>query len=241
MKKIRAISRLIFLAFYSVFRVMHMMFHALVLGNDVSHTMGIRRLYSRQLLSVLGVKLTIEGSPPNFSCLVLSNHRSYLDPVLIANDVLGFYISKAEVEKWPVIGYGIKLSGVIFLKRESKDSRKNTLEGIVEKIKEGWPVVLFPEGTTTDLPTTAPFRLGSFQVAAKHGIPIVPVALIFGSKKDFWIGNDTLLPHFLSRFGEKTTPIRVVYGNPITGENAEELLLKTKNWINLQLTINYKL
>jgi 1-acyl-sn-glycerol-3-phosphate acyltransferase len=78
-------------------------------------------------------------------------------------------------------------------------------------------------------------KRGGFQLAAIHGIPVVPVALEYGSAKDYWIGNDTFLPHFIQRFGEKNMCVSVRYGPPLRSDDADFLMTQTRQWIDEQI------
>ena len=235
MATFRATARLIYFAGYTSVRIVQILIGSLFVRDKIRYALRVRRSWASHLLPAIGVRLRIAGTPPDFPCLVLGNHRSYLDPVVIICHVLGWPVSKAEVASWPIVGAGARLSGVLFLKRESLKSRKHTLRGIAEKVAEGWPVILFPEGTTTDLPTTAPFRRGSFQLAAQNNIPLVPVAIAYSDPRDYWIGDATFLPHFFQCFGKKSVDVRLVYGPAIAGDNADDLQTQTKEWIDNQL------
>jgi len=235
MKKIRALIRLFYFVGYTVLRVAQIMVSSLFSGENLQRSMRIRNSWARHLLPAIGVQIRTSGAPPDFPCILMGNHRSYLDPIILICDVNAFPVSKAEVASWPVIGYGASLSGVLFLKRESTSSRKRTLHGIAEKLKAGFPVILFPEGTTHSLPTTIPFKSGGFKLAATERVPIVPVAIDFYSTEDHWIGNDTFLPHFLRRFGEPRMQVQVRYGTPIWGEDPQILLDKARTWIDSEL------
>lgn len=236
MKKLRALYRFLFFAGFLIALICWVHWLRLWKGVDMWRFIKIRQDWTKKyLLPALGVRIVSSGTPPNFPCILMCNHRSYLDPAIICRDVLGYPVSKAEVSKWPLLGTGAKLTGVLFLKRESPQSRKRALFAIVEKVKEGFPVILFPEGTTHDMPHTAPLRRGAFQIAATSGIPIVPVALEFGSPADYWIGDDTFVPHFFDRFGEKHMDVYLKYGTPIEGDNAEELIRLTQTWMDKQI------
>ncbi len=126
-------------------------------------------------------------------------------------------------------------SGVMFLKRESVESRKRTLDGIGEKLHEGYPVLLFPEGTTQSEDLSASFKPGGFKLAAAEGFPVVPVAIDYASKADYWVGKDTFLPHFLRRFAEPELRVQVRYGEAIWNDNPQELLEEAKAWIDSEL------
>lgn len=198
-------------------------------------SMQIRRRWARTLLRRVGVYSLHEGTAPNFPCIVVSNHRSYLDPILMLCKVDGYPVAKAELASWPVIGSGAKMAGILYLRREHSGSRANALRMMEEKVQEGFSVIIFPEGTTSGLPGTLPFKKGVFQLAAKSGIPVVPVALVFQDREDFWIGKETFVSHAGRRFREKTIRVKVCYGPVLHGDNPDELCLQTQNWIEKRL------
>jgi lyso-ornithine lipid O-acyltransferase len=166
---------------------------------------------------------------------LLANHRSYLDPILILGATEAFPVAKAEVRKWPVLGAGAAATGVIFLNRASAKSRGETLFAIAEQFEKGHRVILFPEGTTGAEQTTIPFKKGSFQLAAKYNLPIVPVAIKYSDKRDFWIGDESFVGHFFRTFGEKRKLVDVVFGEKIAGGNADFLMNETRNWLDGEL------
>lgn len=199
--------------------------------------LNIRRRWTRNcLLPTLGVDVTVLGTPPDFPCILMCNHRTYIDPAVISRDVSGFPVSKAEVANWPIIGTGAKLTGVLYIKREDPQSRKNTRNAIGDKVLEGFPVILFPEGTTHDRPQTLPFRPGAFSLAAGQGIPVVPVAIDFEHPEDYWLGTDTFLPHFIRCFGKKRTAVVIHYGAAIRNNDPDALLGETRNQVDQFLT-----
>ena len=235
MKKLRAILRLLYFAFYTSLRIAQIMVSSLLLGMDIRRSMRIRQHWARHLLPAIGIRIRTSGTLPDFPCILMGNHRSYLDPAVLIHDVFAYPVSKAEVARWPIIGYGAKVSGVLFLKRESADSRKRTLHGIAEKLHEGFPVILFPEGTTHSAPSTSSFKPGGFKLAASEGFPIVPVAIDYASSADHWIGDDTFLPHFLRRFGEREMRVQIRYGEAIWSDDPQVLLDEAKTWIDSEL------
>lgn len=207
----------------------------LLRGENLNRSMQIRKKWARHLLYAIGVRMEVRGEPPKSPCLIMGNHRSYLDPVVLIHDVVACPVSKAEVSKWPIIGYGAKVTGILFLKRESVNSRKKTLEGIGDQVKNGTSVILFPEGTTHADPQCRSLKPGGFKLAAAENFPVVPVAIEYGNEADYWIGNDTFLPHFLRRFSEKTMKVYVRYGTPMQHDDAEFLRTQTQNWIDKEL------
>ena len=235
MKTLRTVYRLLFFVFYTILKSNQMVFANLFLGTDMRRTLRIRRTWARQLLPHIGIKMHVEGMPPDFPCILAANHRSYLDPAVLAHDILGYGVAKAEVANWPVIGWGARVAGVIFLKRESLHSRKQALSGIAEKIREGFPVILFVEGTTHTNTTTIEFKPGGFKLAANEGFAIVPAAIECGSPEDYWVGKDSFLPHLMRRLAVKEKHVFVRYGSAIRGDNWEELMRQAKSWIDAEL------
>ena len=236
MNILRATWRLLFFAAFTILKSNQMLLSNLFFGTDMRRTLRIRRSWARGLLSHLGIRMHVQGTPPDFPCILAVNHRSYLDPAVVAHDVLGYGVAKAEVGNWPVIGWGARIAGVLFLKRESQQSRRTTLAGIGEKIREGFPVILFVEGTTHTQPTTIDFRPGGFKLAAAEGIAVVPAAIEFRSPEDYWIGDDTFLPHLFRRLAVKEKDAYIHYGPTLRSDDGDELLRQAKMWIDAELT-----
>ncbi|MCE7926657.1 MAG: 1-acyl-sn-glycerol-3-phosphate acyltransferase [Haliscomenobacteraceae bacterium CHB4] len=235
MKTLRAIYRLLYFAVYTILKSSQIVFANLLFGKDMHRTLRIRRAWARRLLPHLGIRMHVQGTPPDFPCILAANHRSYLDPAVLAHDILGYGVAKAEVANWPVIGWGARVAGVIFLHRESHASRKIALSGIAEKIREGFPVIVFVEGTTHTHPATIGFKPGSFKLAAQEGFAVVPAAIECGSPEDYWVGSDTFLPHLLRRLAVKEKHIFVRYGPALRGDDWEDLMARTKSWIDAEL------
>jgi 1-acyl-sn-glycerol-3-phosphate acyltransferase len=163
---------------------------------------------------------------------LISNHRSYIDPVITLREAKAFPVAKAEVSKWPLIGWGAKFTGIIFVKRESRDSRRGAIQAIEEALDEQLPVLIYPEGTTTGEPGTLPFKMGAFRVAARKGVPVIPCAIDYPNPRDYWIGDDTFVRHFFETFSRLKTRVVVRYGPPIYGDDPKELAKEARAWID---------
>ncbi|MDO9039451.1 MAG: lysophospholipid acyltransferase family protein [Lutibacter sp.] len=195
----------------------------------------LRRFAIRILHPILGSKITVYGKEPISSGLVVSNHRSYFDPMVVLKNMLASPVGKKEVESWPLIGNVCKTTGVIFVNREEKTSRTQTLKEVRLVLENGFSIFIAPEGTTHIKPTTIDFRPGSFVLAAELGVPVMPVAIDYKNMDDAWIGDDTFIPHFLKCFSKWRTEIKVSYLEPIISSNAEELISVSKNQIDQEL------
>lgn len=228
MKTIRAVWRLFLLATFTTWKTGQALLPMLTRGYDLKHALKTRRQWAALITYKVGIRARFFGKIPDFPCLLLANHRSYLDPILILAVVEAFPVSKAEARKWPVLGAGAAATGVIFLDRDSMKSRGETLQAIADQIAAGHSVILFPEGTTGADKTTMIFKKGSFQLAAKYGIPIVPIALDYKDPRDFWVGKESFVAHFFRTFGEKRKHVDVTFCEKIEGGDWLFLMNETR-------------
>ncbi len=238
MKTLRLVTRFLFFAVYTALIVWEIWLRNLLWGADIRRSMRIRRRWARNLLRGVGLSIKTEGAVPDFPCLIVSNHRSYIDPILMLRDVYGYPVAKAELANWPIIGKGAKMAGILYLRRESAGSRSGTLRQMLEKINAGFSVIIFPEGTTSGLPGTLPFKKGGFKMAAQENIPVVPVALVFADERDFWVEKESFLSHARRRFGEPRINVKLCYGPEIKSDDPNILLSMSQNWIDSFLVAN---
>lgn len=137
----------------------------------------------RCILRICGTKAIVLGEenvPKDTAVLYVGNHRSFFDILLTYVRVprpTG-YVSKKEMRKVPLLSIWMKLLHCLFLDRVNiKEGLKTILQG-VEKAKNGISICIFPEGTRNRVPDTfLPFHEGSFKIAEKADVPIVPITL----------------------------------------------------------------
>ncbi|MBI1225602.1 MAG: hypothetical protein GC192_10235 [Bacteroidetes bacterium] len=232
MSLIRVISRMILLVGCLVFHIVWVVVPGIFKGRDVDRALRISQIWLGWFLRKLGLKIDKQGKPPTGSFIFVGNHRSYLDGIIAMSEVRSLPVVKAEVANWPLVGYGAKLTGIIFVKRESKMSRSATLDAMREALEMGYSVLVYPEGTTHLEPTTLEFRTGAFNMAAKKGYGIVPMAIDYENLTDAWVGDDTFIGHFIRSFKRKEMHVKIRYGQPIFADDVETLVSKTKQWID---------
>jgi 1-acyl-sn-glycerol-3-phosphate acyltransferase len=207
--------------------------------NNSKRGLLLRDFLIRGLNIILGIRTIIYGEKPTIQGLIVANHRSYFDPIVIVNQIHAFPVGKKEVASWPMIGYICKISGVLFVDRKCQKSRQETAENIREVLAKGYSIINFPEGTTDILPTTVDFNYGSFVMATKIKAAVIPIAIDYKEKTDAFVGDDTFIPHFLKCFGKWTTEIKITFFPPIYSEDATYLLNTSKKMIDEEL-IRYR-
>jgi len=179
-----------------------------------------------EVIAIHGVAVAVRGTFPSGPAVLVSNHLSYLDPLVIGALVPCSPIAKGEVRHWPVIGSAARSLGVHFVDRSSAHSGARVLRRAHVVLRAGASILNFPEGTTTDGSTLLPFRRGIFGLARLAAVPVVPIALRFGNRELAWTGGDTFLPHYFRTAARRAPAVHVDVGAPIAAErfaSAEEL------------------
>ena len=154
----------------------------------------------KRTLEKTGANVIVTGQeniPDDTNFVLIANHQSMTDIFVIAATLgkpIGF-ISKAELEKIPILRQWMLAIGCVFMNRsDMKASVKAIIEGI-KKVKAGDNICIFPEGTRTD-GKMLEFKAGSFKLATKSGAPILPLT-IDGTHRilednHLWIKNATV-------------------------------------------------
>ena len=179
----------------------------------------------------MGVRIHSKGKPPSTPGLIISNHRTYIDPAPVAKYIPIIPIVKAEVDKWPLIGWGMRLTGTMFVKREDKSSRRAVRATLKELLSKQLYTIVYPEGTTHMDRTPMEFRPGAFVAAAETGRPVHPAYVDYKDKRIAWANNESFIKHFLSTFSRWTVPMYVEWGPSISSEDPMELRDHCYQWI----------
>lgn len=143
----------------------------------------IRQRWSRDLLAILGVRLISGGIAAQGARMLVANHISWLDIIVINAVEPVVFVSKNDLLGWPLIGTLSRHSETLFLQRGSHRSAHAASQSIVEILAAGTSVALFPEGTTTDGSLVLPFRGALLQGALHAKAPVQPVVLGYSTRR----------------------------------------------------------
>jgi 1-acyl-sn-glycerol-3-phosphate acyltransferase len=168
-----------------------------------------------RLLQIHGVRADVRGRLPEGPLVIVANHVSYLDPILLARLHPSAPIAKAELASWPLLGGAIEGLGAIFVQRTSMESRARALRGALTALCSGASVINFPEGSTSSGDEVGPFHRGIFGIAIRAGVPIVPVRIDYSDPRIAWTGDATFLPHYLSVLRMPSIEARIRIGDSI--------------------------
>src|SRR5262245_34538751 len=193
-----------------------------------------RRVWGPGILRIGGARLQVEGREridPSRACFFAANHQSWIDiPSLFAALPLPvLFLAKRELARVPFLGRYIERMGMVFVDRADRRQAVETVGRATARLREGWSVVSFPEGTRTPDGSVRRFKTAAFAAAVEAGVPVVPIALE---------GAGRVLP----RDGFRVRPgrIRVRIGEPIptpglTRDDRAELAARVQREIELLL------
>ena len=163
---------------------------ALVLASFGVLALILPGLRNRQRIARQGVRLAwtmcglrpiITGLDrlPRTNAIVVANHASYLDGVLLMGVLpVGYvFVAKREMASVPLAGWLLRRLGTAFVERRSVTDSARDARMILRLAQQGTPLVFFPEGTIPSKSALGPFRLGAFLVAAHLNWPVVPMSL----------------------------------------------------------------
>ena len=133
------------------------------------------------LLRAIGVPLAVHGLqhlPPG-PCVLVSNHGSYLDGMLLVAALPRpfVFVAKRELQRQFVAGIYLKRLGTDFVERFEARQSVADADRLADVVRQGRSLAVFPEGTFVARPGLLPFHLGAFMAAARAGVPVLPVVI----------------------------------------------------------------
>ena len=151
--------------------------------------------WAQRMLQVLGIGLAVRGRPVEGGpALIVSNHISWLDILVLHAGRHCRFVSKADVRHWPLIGRLATGAGTLYIERESRRDALRVVHHMTDSLCAGDVLAVFPEGTTSDGRSLLPSHANLMQAAISAGAPVQPVALRF---IDEATGETTLAPCYI--------------------------------------------
>ena len=191
-------------------------------------------VYCRVICRLLRVRVVSHGEPRHGCVLVVANHTSWLDILVISSVAPVMFVAKREVAAWPLIGATAKMRGTIFVDRTQRRQSKAANAEIAARLASGQPVVLFAEGTSNDGNRVLPFRSALFGAArdalanASDGqtIALQPLSLAYTTQQGVpmnrsqrpivaWYGDLDFAPHLLHFVRRGVVDAVLVWGDPV--------------------------
>ena len=188
-------------------------------------------LTGRLVLLVLGVRVTARRrrqrrARARKNYLVLANHLTYVDIMVIASVLPGVFITSVELRRTFPLGLLARFGGSLFVERRSPAGLKREISEITGVLREGTTVILFPEGTTSNGDTVRPFKNPLLTAALATGTTILPVCIrylrINGQPVDhrnrdmlYYYGGTTFFEHLPRLLRLRTVDVECIALRPI--------------------------
>ncbi|WP_149777261.1 lysophospholipid acyltransferase family protein [Ruegeria intermedia] len=184
----------------------------------------VPQIVSRNAFRILGIGFQTSGELMRQHGAVVANHSSWLDIFALNARKRVYFVSKAEVAKWPGIGFLARAAGTVFIERDPRKARAQT-KLFEERLKAGHKLLFFPEGTSTDGLRVLPFKTTLFAAffaeELRDFMYVQPVTVIYhapaGEPARFygWWGDMDFGPHLLKTLGARRQGrVELIYHAP---------------------------
>lgn len=184
--------------------------------------------YHRLVCRLLGIGLEVKGTPPEEGpLLIVSNHVSWIDIMVLSAVAPLSFVAKREVARWPFFGTLARLQRTVFVDRDRRHATGNSRNEMKERLLAGDILVLFPEGTSSDGRRVLPFKSSFFGAADTEGVLVQPVSLAYRGHRNLpmnrrlmpayaWYGDMDLAPHLMEALASGPIEVTIVCHPPLS-------------------------
>jgi len=213
----------LWVVFFFLVAIVHLWISILGLPNRWKVISRLNRNYTLLLRLILNIKVTIagdEGQLERGGYVIIANHVSYVDGIVLGSIFPIVFVSKREVRKWPVVGQWNVLCGTIFINRQRKNEVGALVREMTRKLRQEANILLFPEGTSTNGEKMLPFQTVPLAAPLRSRSIIVPVTLAYktideqpvtAANRDsiYWYGDMEFVTHFWNLLGRRSVEVLV--------------------------------
>jgi 1-acyl-sn-glycerol-3-phosphate acyltransferase len=209
---------------------------------DQRRRRALVRWWNHGVLRVLNVHLRLEGQIASGAVLYTANHISWLDIPCLRAVVDAAFVAKDEVRRWPVIGRLSEQAGTIFLRRGEHSASNETAEHMTWSLARRRPVIVFPEGTTSEGHTVRYFYGRLYQSAVRTQGVVQAVAIAYPHASGAhprvpFVGNDDLVRHLWRLLKEDRIDARLVFCAPLPAAGQERRALAARSRVQILETL----
>jgi len=241
--------------YYKLFQIIFLFINGLIIVTGIFPALGF--LYSardakikkdalkthwlRWFSAIVNLHIIKEGELPEGRAILVSNHISWLDIIVIGQYLPAYFVAKSDISSWPVIGYLARQGGTIFIRRGNKQHIKTTTEKMVWLLKQNRYIIAFPEGTTTNGDEVLHFHASLFQPALLTRSAVQPVAIQYqGAAQELapFVGDDAFVPHLIKMLSLDKIEVQLSF-LPVmnsSGKNRHSISLEARDMIRKEIT-----
>jgi 1-acyl-sn-glycerol-3-phosphate acyltransferase len=198
------------------------------------------RHYHQLMCRILGIRVSVSGKPPvQGPLLIVSNHVSWLDIVVLSAVAPVSFIAKRQVASWPLFGRLARLQRTVFIDRDRRHATGSSRNVMQARLLGGDILVLFPEGTSSDGRRVLPFKSSFFGAAEIEGVLVQPVSIAYRGHWNLpmnrrllpsyaWYGDMDLAAHLLEALAMGPIEVAVICHPPLSlsGELTRKMLAR---------------
>jgi len=185
--------------------------------------------WGRGFCWLFGMRVQLIGRPAPGPVLLVANHLGWTDVIVILACVPACFLSKAEVRRWPLVGWLASSVGTLFHQRGSSTSLSGVREAIKACLRKGGVVAIFPEGRTGDGVHLGPFHARLFQTAIDTGVPVQALAIRYtsslGNTEVCFRAGESFAENFLRLLGRPARQVEVHFGEPFSSHGQRRRVL----------------
>jgi 1-acyl-sn-glycerol-3-phosphate acyltransferase len=200
----------LWMCFFALVATVHLWISVLGLPNRWRIISRLHRNFTLLLRLILNIKVSVsgdEGQLERGGYVIIANHVSYVDGIVLGSIFPILFVSKLEVKKWPIVGQWNVLCGTIFINRQKKELAGALIQELTRKLKQEANILLFPEGTSTNGEKMLPFQTVPLAAPLRSRSIIVPVTVTYktideqsvnSTNRDliYWYGDMEFVSHF---------------------------------------------
>ena len=180
---------------------------------------------------IVGVRPTVEGARLQPHTLVIANHTSWLDIILLGGWAGTAFVSKAELKATPLLGWIADQNRTLYIDRAARRDSHRQVRQITGALEHHQPLAVFPEGTTGDGRHLLPFRTTLLEAVAPppKGVSVRPVAIDYGDHADVvgWHSGERGMANFRRVLGHRgTMPVTIRLLGPLPGDEDRKALAR---------------
>ena len=200
---------------------------------------AVIKWWCHRTMNILGLTLSRQGKPFDSSGLIVANHISFLDIIVIASTTTGLFLAKSTLQSWPVIGFIANRIGTIFIQRNEPRTLHAIIPTLTSMLQQGIPVIIIPEGTTTAGKTVGKFHSSLYQAAINANKPVLPVAIRYmrNGKPDniaAYIDNNNFIFSLIKIMAQTRTNVQIYFYDRLDSNNMsrQELAMQSHEIIS---------
>jgi lyso-ornithine lipid O-acyltransferase len=200
----------LWMAFFALVTTVHVWVSVLGLPNRWKIISRLNRNFTLLLRLILNIKVTLtgdEGQLERGGYVIVANHVSYVDGIVLGSIFPILFVAKREVKKWPIVGQWNVLCGTIFINRQRKELVGLLIRELTRKLKQEANILLFPEGTSTNGEKILPFQTVPLAAPLRSRSIIAPVTVTYKTIDEqpvtvanrnliYWYGDMEFVSHF---------------------------------------------